>query len=84
VVDTEALVSALDRGQVFAAGLDVTDPDPLPAGHPLRKRSVIITPHTAGQSPGGRHRAHELFRENLRRFAAGEMPLNIVDKKAGY
>ena len=84
VVDTDALVSALDRGQVAAAGLDVTDPEPLPAGHPLWKRNVIITPHSAGQSPGGRRRAHELFRENLRRFAAGEMLLNVVDKKAGY
>ena len=84
VVDTEALVAALDRGQVAAAGLDVTDPEPLPAGHPLWKRNVIITPHSAGQSPGGQRRVHELFRENLRRFAAGEMLLNIVDKKAGY
>jgi phosphoglycerate dehydrogenase-like enzyme len=84
VVDTDALVAALDRGQVAAAGLDVTDPEPLPAGHPLWKRNVIITPHTAGQSPGGQRRAHELFRENLRRFAAGEMLLNVVDKKAGY
>jgi phosphoglycerate dehydrogenase-like enzyme len=84
VVDTGALIAALDRGQVAAAGLDVTDPEPLPAGHPLWKRNVIITPHTAGQSPGGLRRAHELFRENLRRFAAGEMLLNVVDKKSGY
>lgn len=84
VVDTDALLAALDRGQVAAAGLDVTDPEPLPAGHPLWKRNVIITPHSAGQSPGGQKRAHELFRENLRRFAAGEMLLNVVDKKAGY
>jgi phosphoglycerate dehydrogenase-like enzyme len=84
VVDTDALVAALDRGQVAAAGLDVTDPEPLPAGHLLWRGNVIITPHTAGQSPGGQRRAHELFRENLRRFAAGEMLLNVVDKKAGY
>jgi phosphoglycerate dehydrogenase-like enzyme len=84
VVDTDALVAALDQGRVAAAGLDVTDPEPLPAGHPLWTRNVLITPHTAGQSPGGQRRAHELFRENLRRFAAGEMLLNIVDKKAGY
>jgi phosphoglycerate dehydrogenase-like enzyme len=84
VIDTGALVAAMDSGQVAAAGLDVTDPEPLPAGHPLWKRKVIITPHTAGQSPGGQRRAHELFRENLRRFAAGETLLNIVDKKAGY
>ena len=84
VVDTDALVAALDQGRVAAAGLDVTDPEPLPAGHPLWTRNVIITPHTAGQSPGGLRRVHELFRENLRRFAAGEMLLNVVDKKAGY
>jgi phosphoglycerate dehydrogenase-like enzyme len=84
VVDTQALVEALDRKQVAAAGLDVTDPEPLPKGHPLWSRNVIITPHSAGQSPGGERRRHEYFRENLRRFAAGEMLLNIVDKKAGY
>ena len=84
MVDTDALVAALDRGRSPRPGLDVTDPEPLPAGHPLWKRNVIITPHTAGQSPGGQRRAHELFRENLRRFAAGEMLLNVVDKKAGY
>jgi phosphoglycerate dehydrogenase-like enzyme len=84
VVDTDALVAALDSNQVAAAGLDVTDPEPLPKGHPLWTRNVIITPHSAGQSPGGERRRHELFRENLRRFAAGEMLLNIVDKQAGY
>ncbi len=84
VVDTAALVSALDQRIIATAGLDVTDPEPLPAGHPLWKQNVIITPHTAGQSPAGHRRAHELFRENLRRFSAGEMLLNIVDKKAGY
>jgi phosphoglycerate dehydrogenase-like enzyme len=84
VIDTDALVAALDNKQVAAAGLDVTDPEPLPKGHPLWSRNVIITPHSAGQSPGGERRRHEYFRENLRRFAGGEMLLNIVDKKAGY
>ena len=84
VVDTQALVEALDSKQVAAAGLDVTDPEPLPKGHPLWSRNVIITPHSAGQSPGGERRRHEYFRENLRRFAAGLMLVNIVDKKAGY
>src|SRR4051794_4553113 len=83
VVDTDALVAALDRGHVAAAGLDVTDPEPLPAGHPLWTRNVIITPHTAGQSPGGRRRVHELFRENLRRFAGGGRRLKIAGKKGG-
>lgn len=84
VVDTDALVAALDSGRVAAAGLDVTDPEPLPDGHPLWSRNVIITPHTAGQSPGGERRRREIFRENLRRFASGESLLNIVDKKVGY
>jgi phosphoglycerate dehydrogenase-like enzyme len=84
VVDTRALVAALDRGQVAAAGLDVTDPEPLTARHPLWQRNVIITPHSAGQSPGGQRHAHALFRENLRRFAADELLLNIADKRAGY
>jgi phosphoglycerate dehydrogenase-like enzyme len=84
VVDTAALVSALASGQVAAAGLDVTAPEPLPRGHPLWRQNVIITPHTAGQSPEGKKRAFALFKENLRRFASGEMLLNIVDKRAGY
>jgi phosphoglycerate dehydrogenase-like enzyme len=84
VVDTDALVSALSSGQVAAAGLDVTDPEPLPKGHPLWRQNVIITPHTAGQSPEGMKRAFALFKENLRRFSTGEMLLNVVDKRAGY
>jgi phosphoglycerate dehydrogenase-like enzyme len=85
VVETDALVRNLERGQIAAAGLDVTDPEPLPKGHPLWKQpNVIVTPHTAGQSPGGQQRSFELFRDNLRRFARGETLLNIVDKKAGY
>jgi phosphoglycerate dehydrogenase-like enzyme len=84
VVDTEALIAALDSGQVAAAELDVADPEPLPKGHPFWSRNVIITPHSAGQSPGGERRQHEVFRENFRRFAAGEMLLNVVDKRVGY
>lgn len=84
VIDTAALIEALDGKRVAAAGLDVTDPEPLPKEHPLWSRNVIITPHTAGQSPGGERRRHEVFRENLRRFATGEMLLNVVDKKVGY
>jgi phosphoglycerate dehydrogenase-like enzyme len=84
VVDTEALISALDSKQIAAAGLDVTDPEPLTKGHPLWSRNVIITPHSAGQSAGGLKRRDDILVENLRRFAAGEMLLNVVDKKVGY
>jgi phosphoglycerate dehydrogenase-like enzyme len=85
VVDTDALIRNLKSGRIAADGLDVTDPEPLPKGHPLwKQQNVIITPHTAGQSPGGQKRSYELFRDNLRRFSRGETLLNIVDKKAGY
>jgi D-2-hydroxyacid dehydrogenase (NADP+) len=84
VVDTDALVRALASKHVAAAGLDVTDPEPLPKGHPLWTQNVIITPHSAGISPGTERRRHELFRENLGRFARGEMLLNVVDKSVGY
>ena len=84
VVDTEALVSALDRKRVAAAGLDVTDPEPLPEGPPSL---VAQRNHHSAHSRSVSRRdtaTHELFRENLRRYAAGEMLLNVVDKKAGY
>jgi phosphoglycerate dehydrogenase-like enzyme len=84
VVDADALVHALASKHVAAAGLDVTDPEPLPKGHPLWSQNVIITPHSAGQSPGTDRRRHEVFHANLGRFARGEMLLNIVDKKVGY
>lgn len=84
IVQTDALVAALDSGHVSAAGLDVTDPEPLPKGHPLWSRNVIITPHNAGHSTKVAQRRHNVLRENLRRFAAGEMLVNIVDKKVGY
>jgi len=84
IVDTDALVAALDSGHVAAAGLDVTDPEPLPSGHPLWTRNVIITPHNAGQSVGVGRRRNEIIRENLRRFAAGQGLLNVIDKTVGY
>jgi phosphoglycerate dehydrogenase-like enzyme len=84
VIDTDALVAALSSKKVAAAGLDVTDPEPLPKGHPLWKQNVIITPHTAGTSAGGFRRAAAFFRNNLRRFASGETLQHIVDKQAGY
>lgn len=81
----EALAKALESKHLAGAGLDVTDPEPLPKGHPLWTfENVIITPHIAGRSDGENRRYIELFKENLRRFAAGETLLNIVDKQKGY
>jgi phosphoglycerate dehydrogenase-like enzyme len=84
-VDTAALVGALQSRKLRGAGLDVTDPEPLPADHALWKMpNVIITPHVSGQSAGTRGRTRHLFLENLRRFSNGEPLVNVVDKKIGY
>jgi phosphoglycerate dehydrogenase-like enzyme/glyoxylase-like metal-dependent hydrolase (beta-lactamase superfamily II) len=84
-VDTDALLAALEEGRIAGAGLDVTDPEPLPADHPLWKApNVIITPHYAARSDIGRERRWLLYRENFRRFVAGEPLLSVVDPERGY
>jgi phosphoglycerate dehydrogenase-like enzyme len=83
--DTAALVKALDSKKLAGAGLDVTDPEPLPKGHPLWKfPNAIITPHIASQSPGSRQRRIAVMVENVRRFSRGDALLNVVDKQKGY
>lgn len=85
VIHTDALVRALETGELAGAGLDVTDPEPLPPGHPLwQMENVILTPHTSGHSPHAGRRMFELFEENLRRFSRGEPLLNVVDKRRGF
>jgi phosphoglycerate dehydrogenase-like enzyme len=80
VVDTEALVEAVGTGRVTAA-LDVTDPEPLPAEHPLwRLPGVLISPHVGGASSAFTPRAVSLLREQIAAFA-GERPLrNVVNR----
>lgn len=81
---TNDLVAALVSGKIAGAGLDVTDPQPLPAEHVLwSMQNVIITSHTAGAGVRP-ERHHALLRENLRRFVAGEALLNVVDPERGY
>ncbi len=83
-VDSDALVAALNSGQIGGAGLDVTDPEPLPAEHPLwRMDNVVITPHISWAGYDVRY-GQTLLRENLRRYLAGEPLLNIVDPERGY
>jgi phosphoglycerate dehydrogenase-like enzyme len=83
--NTDALVKALDSRKLAGAGLDVTNPEPLPKGHPLWKfENVVITPHTAGQSDNMPARRMALIKENIARFAAGRPLLNVVDKQKGY
>ena len=60
-------------------------PEPLPGDHPLRSMTnVVISAHVGAQSPEGRERHWRLFRENVRRFVAGERLLCVVDKAKGY
>jgi phosphoglycerate dehydrogenase-like enzyme len=82
---TADLLAALENGELAGAGLDVTDPEPLPEGHPLwAMPRVIITPHTAGRSDKSRDRLFLLVQENLRRYVAGEPMLSVVDIDRGY
>ncbi len=82
IVDTEALLAELKRERL-SAFLDVTDPEPLPPGHPLWSApNVLVTPHVGGGTTGWRRRGYRLVREQLRRYAAGEPLLNVVS--GGY
>jgi phosphoglycerate dehydrogenase-like enzyme/glyoxylase-like metal-dependent hydrolase (beta-lactamase superfamily II) len=84
-VDTSALMRALREGRIAGAGLDVTEPEPLPADHELWDMpNVLITPHLGGDGDGHMERMWLLFRENLRRFVNGEPLLSVVDKRRGY
>ncbi|MCX4636021.1 2-hydroxyacid dehydrogenase [Streptomyces sp. RPA4-5] len=78
VVDTKALLAELESGRLYAA-LDVTDPEPLPTGHPLwHAPGVLITPHVGGPSSAFLPRAKRLIRDQLTLFAAGEPLRNVV------
>ena len=85
LVDTPALVRALNQGWIAGAGIDVTHQEPLPAAEPLwSAQNVIITSHSSGSSPKRRGRSEGLFLENVRRYVKGLPLLNVVDKKRGY
>ncbi|MFI5751778.1 2-hydroxyacid dehydrogenase [Streptomyces sp. NPDC051644] len=78
VVDTKSLLLELESGRLRAA-LDVTDPEPLPAGHPLwHAPNVLITPHVGGSTSAFMPRAKRLVAGQLSRFAAGEPMQNVV------
>ena len=78
IVNTDALVDALQSGRIRAA-LDVTDPEPLPLGHPLWKcPNLLITPHVGGSSPEFARRAIKIAADELRRYMAGEPLRNVV------
>jgi phosphoglycerate dehydrogenase-like enzyme len=84
-VDTGALVAALTAGAIGGAALDVTDPEPLPDGHPLwQLERCIITPHTADTQEMIEPLLARRIRDNVARFAAGQPLIGIVDPALGY
>jgi phosphoglycerate dehydrogenase-like enzyme len=84
-VQTDALVDALRAGTIGGAGLDVTDPEPLPDGHPLwALPNAIITPHTGNTKAMARPLLSARITENVRRYAAGEPFVGLIDIEAGY
>ena len=85
IIQAEPLLTALKEGWIAGAGLDVTDPEPLPPDSELwDMTNVIITGHTSGTAPHNDDRFYDLLAENLQRFLNGEPLLNVVDKRAGY
>ncbi len=83
--DMPSLVKALDEQRLAGAGVDVTDPEPLPPGHALWKfNNAIVTPHIAGRSDMDRGRMVNTIRENIVRFADGKPLINVVDKQRGF
>jgi phosphoglycerate dehydrogenase-like enzyme len=82
-----ALCDALSSGRLYAAALDVTDPEPLPSGHPLWKaENALITPHISGffHLRDTYDNIIDIFVNNMERFHAGLPLLNIVDFSTGY
>jgi phosphoglycerate dehydrogenase-like enzyme len=85
LVDTGALTDALRTGQIGGAALDVTDPEPLPPGHPLfYLPNCLITPHTADTEEMTRPLLADRIAENVRRLAAGQELVGLVDPDLGY
>jgi phosphoglycerate dehydrogenase-like enzyme len=84
-VVTADLLEALDSGRIAGAGLDVVDPEPLPPNHPLWKApNLIISPHVSSSTDLPREQRWVLAREQIRRYAAGEKMLSVVDLKREY
>ena len=81
-LDTTALLAATHLG---GAALDVFEDEPLPPEHPLwSRKDIVITPHVARSIEPAPYRWEPLFEENVRRFAAGEPLLHVVDREKGY
>jgi len=85
IADDAALLRALQEGWIAGAGLDAHAQEPLPPDSPFwTLPNVVVTPHNAASSRAVRQRGIDIFVENLRRYAAGQPLLNVVDKLLGY
>lgn len=85
IVEEDALVAALESGHLGGAGIDAHADEPLPASSALWDApNAIITPHNAATTEGTARRGRQIMLENLRRWAAGEELMNVVDRGAGY
>ncbi|KAH8890485.1 hypothetical protein GQ53DRAFT_747514 [Thozetella sp. PMI_491] len=85
LIDTDALLEALEQGKIQGAALDVTDPEPLPDGHPLWKApNVYITPHVSWQTPHYIRRVLDILETNLEKMDKGERMLNIMNREHNY
>lgn len=85
LIDTDALVEALGAGSIGGAALDVTDPEPLPEGHPLwTEPRALITPHAANPPDALIRRLAERVEENVARYASGKDLVGVIDVEAGY
>lgn len=85
LVDTDALVEALTSGGIAGAGLDVTEPEPLPDGHPLWSMpNVLITPHDANPEIAWKANVAQRVVRNIRRFLAGEELIETIDLRRNY
>lgn len=84
-VDTDALVDALERHLIAGAALDVTDPEPLPEGHPLWSlTNCLVTPHNAGSSGAVMRHLADRVHDNVQRLGSGQPLLGVIDLDAGY
>jgi phosphoglycerate dehydrogenase-like enzyme len=85
IYEMGGLVKALDERKLAGAGVDVTDPEPLPKGHALWKfDNVVVTPHIAGRSDQDAGRMVGTIKLNIQRFVDGKPLINVVDKQKGY
>lgn len=85
IIKTDDLIEALNNEVIRGAALDVTDPEPLPDGHPLwRAKNLIITPHVSGGSAAYGERVLQILNKNLTNLSQGRELVNKVSRKDGY